>query len=127
MKRNTHLEIDEALCGKVIELDGGRAVVELQTVATMAADEQGLVHGGFIFGAADFAAMAAVNEPTVVLASSSCRFTAPSRVGDVIVFTATVVENEGRKYRVEVVGLQEATAVFKGEFSCVVTPKHVLV
>lgn len=27
---------------------------------------QGLVHGGFIFGAADFAAMSAVNNPFVL-------------------------------------------------------------
>lgn len=32
----------------------------------MAADEYRLVHGGFIFGLADYAVMLAINEPTVV-------------------------------------------------------------
>lgn len=122
----THLNIDERLCGRVVSLAEGSAVVELRTVPEMAADERGLVHGGFIFGAADYAAMVAVNEPTVVLASSSCTFTAPSRVGDVIVMRAAVVRSEGRKHTVEVVAVQGDAAVFKGEFLCVVTREHVL-
>jgi len=45
----------------------------------MAVDQMGLVHGGFTFGAADFAAMAAVNDPNVVLVSSECRFFKPCK------------------------------------------------
>jgi len=126
MTLKTHLKIDNGLCGRVTSLEEGRATVELQTVSAMAADEQGLVHGGFIFGAADYAAMAAVNEPTVVLASSSCKFLAPSRAGEVIVFNANVTQSEGKKHKVEVTGTAGETAVFKGEFACVVTAKHVL-
>lgn len=126
MKQNTHLGIDPSLCGAVTELKEGFARVELHTTELMAADEMGLVHGGFIFGAADYAAMTAVNEPTVVLAGSSCRFLAPSKVGDVIVFEANVVQSEGRKQRVEVTGTYDGKAVFTGEFKTVVTPQHVL-
>jgi len=122
----THLKIDVGLCGSVTSLNEGSAAVELVTVAAMAADERGLVHGGFIFGAADYAAMAAVNEPTVVLASSSCKFLAPSRVGDVIVFNASVSESEGKKHKVNVSGISGEMVVFKGEFTCIVTPRHVL-
>lgn len=123
---DTHLKIDNGLCGSVTSLNEGSAVVELVTTAQMAADEAGLVHGGFIFGAADYAAMAAVNAPTVVLAGSSCKFLAPTRAGESVVFEATVVERDGRKARVEVVGRSAETEVFRGEFKTVVTPSHVL-
>jgi len=43
----------------------------------MAADARGLVHGGFTFGLADYAAMLAVNEPTVVLASAQTKLITP--------------------------------------------------
>jgi len=126
MTLNTHLKIDTALCGSVITLSGGYAEVELKTTSVMAADEAGLVHGGFIFGAADYAAMAAVNEPTVVLAGSSCRFLAPSKAGDTLLFKASCVENDGKKYRITVEAYCGETAVFTGEFKAVVLPAHVL-
>ena len=47
----------------------------------MAADGRGLVHGGFTFGLADFAAMCAVNDPNVVLGAATCKFLAPVQVG----------------------------------------------
>jgi acyl-coenzyme A thioesterase PaaI-like protein len=126
MMLKTHLKIDNGLCGTVIALEEGYAAVELETTPQMAADERGLVHGGFVFGAADYAAMAAVNEPTVVLAASRCRFLAPSKVGDELLFKAKCVENDGKKYMVTVTGYCGETEVFTGEFKTVVTPRHVL-
>jgi acyl-coenzyme A thioesterase PaaI-like protein len=126
MTLKTHLKIDQGLCGTVTRLAEGAATVELKTTACMAADEKGLVHGGFVFGAADYAAMAAVNQPTVVLAGSRCRFLAPSKVGDVIVFKAESIENDGKKYLVTVKGYCAETEVFSGEFKTVVTKAHVL-
>ncbi|MHC3993981.1 hotdog domain-containing protein [Thiomicrolovo sp. ZZH C-3] len=123
---NTHLKIDNGLCGTVITLEKGRAAVELETTPVMAADEKGLVHGGFIFGAADYAAMACVNEPTVVLAGSSCRFLAPSKVGDTLLFKAESLEDDGKKYQITVNAYCGETKVFTGEFTAVVLPKHVL-
>ncbi|WP_345970947.1 hotdog domain-containing protein [Sulfurimonas sp. HSL1-6] len=123
---NTHLNIDTALCGNVITLDKGYAAVELETTPAMAADDKGLVHGGFIFGAADYAAMAAVNEPTVVLAGSSCRFLAPSQVGETLLFKAECLENDGKKYQITVNAYCGETKVFSGEFTAVVLPAHVL-
>lgn len=126
MTLNTHPNIDQELCGRVISLEEGSAVVELQTTERMAADAKGLVHGGFIFGAADYAAMVAVNAPTVVLAASSCRFLAPTRAGETVVFTAECTENFDRKYRVTVKGHCGEAEVFSGEFTAVVTRAHVL-
>ena len=81
MQLNTHLNINTALCGKVTKLEANYAEVLLHTTQQMSADEQGLVHGGFIFAAADYAAMSAVNDPYVVLGASASKFVAPVKVG----------------------------------------------
>ena len=90
MQRNTHLNINTSLCGKVIKLQENYAEVLLHTTQQMSADMQGLVHGGFVFAAADYAAMSAVNDPYVVLGSSSSKFVAPVKVGGVVLCKATV-------------------------------------
>ena len=126
MTLNTHLQINTALCGDVIELKEGYAQVLLKTTVEMAADDKGLIHGGFIFGAADFAAMTAVNEPNVVLAGSSCKFLAPSKIGDSITLEAIIVKSEGFKHLVEVTGTSNGQTVFSGEFKTAVTKVHVL-
>ena len=126
MLQNTHLKINTNLCGEVLELIKGYAKVALKTDEKMAADEEGLIHGGFIFGAADFAAMCAINEPNVVLTGSSCRFLAPSTIGDTLEFEATVVEQDGPKAVVEVVGHCNGRDVFTASFKTYVTNEHVL-
>ena len=58
--------------------------MELLTNRSMAVDETGLVHGGYIFGLADYAAMIAVNHPNVVLGSSEVKFLKPVRAGETV-------------------------------------------
>jgi len=126
MQQNTHLKIDNGLCGEAVKIGKGLAHVSLVTTQQMAADNEGLVHGGFIFGAADFAAMCAVNEPNVVLGSGECRFLAPSRVGDIIDFEARIVEREGARAVVEVSAASGERPLFRARFKTVVTNEHVL-
>lgn len=92
----------------------------------MAADAHGLVHGGFVFGLADHAAMLAINEPTVVLGSASVRLSAPVRVGQPLRATATVTEHAGKKHQVQVEVEAEGTVVLTGQLTCFVPPRHVL-
>jgi acyl-CoA thioesterase len=122
----THEMINHTLSGDLERLENGYAKVKLSTNEDMRADEVGLVHGGFIFSAADFAAMAAVNEPNVVLAGSNCQFLAPVRVGDEVLFEAKVRHKEGRKRNVVVTGYAYEIKVFEAEFKTVVTERHVL-
>ena len=126
MKLNTHLDIDTSLCGKVIKLEEGYVEVLLHTTQQMTADKQGLVHGGFVFGAADFAAMSAVNDPYVVLGSSSSKFLAPVKVGDVLLCKATIVSEKGKKRVVEVEAFVSDDLVFEGSFTTFVLNSHVL-
>jgi acyl-CoA thioesterase len=123
---NTHERINTVYSGEIIKLESGYSKVMLETNEVMRADEVGLVHGGFIFSAADFSAMVAVNEPNVVLASCNCLFLAPVRVGDTVTFEATEHQKEGRKRNVTVRGFVHEIKVFEGEFKTVVTERHVL-
>ena len=126
MQLNTHLNIDTSLCGKVTKLQENYAEVLLHTTQQMTADDQGLVHGGFIFGAADYAAMSAVNDPYVVLGASSSKFTAPVKVGDAVLCKAEVVSEKGKKKIVEVMAYVSDKLVFEGKFTTFVPDKHVL-
>jgi len=122
----THERINHDLCGEISKLEDGKVEVKLETIAEMVADESGLIHGGFIFSTADYAAMAAVNEPNVVLVASDCQFLSPVKYGDVVKFVAKVRHKEGRKRNVNVIANVLDIKVFEGEFKTVVTDRHVL-
>jgi uncharacterized protein (TIGR00369 family) len=122
----THHAIDRELCGTPVALAEGTATVSLVTTLRMAVDEHGLVHGGFVFGLADHAAMLAINEPTVVLGSADLRFLAPVRAGQRVVATARVVERPGKKILVDVEASADEVVVLTGRLTCFVPPRHVL-
>lgn len=122
----THAAISAALCGQPVAMGEGTATVRLSTTTTMAADDRGLVHGGFVFGAADHAAMLAVNDPNVVLGQADTRFLAPVSAGQVVVLVAERTEVRGRKHTVKVTGMAGEKDVFEGTFTCFVLDKHVL-
>ncbi len=126
MQLNTHLNINTSLCGRVIKLQENYAEVLLHTTQQMAADTQGLVHGGFIFGAADYAAMSAVNDPYVVLGASSSKFIAPVKVGAAVICKATITSKKGKKAEVNVKAFVNENLVFEGNFTTFVLPAHVL-
>lgn len=122
----THQAINRDLCGEIHKMDKNHVEVRLITTSDMVADDQGLIHGGFIFSAADYAAMAAVNEKNVVLVACDSQFLSPVKFGDEVNFTAKVRHKEGRKRNVHVIGQVLDIKVFEGEFKTVVTERHVL-
>lgn len=126
MKPNTHLGISEKLCGRVESIEEGTATVALTTTSTMAADDEGLVHGGFVFGAVDYAAMLAVNDPNVVLGSADVRFVAPVKVDDEVLCVATVTETKGKKRVLEVTATVSDGLVLRGTMVAFVLDDHVL-
>ena len=126
MEQRTHEKIAPHLCGRPVELAAGRARVGLLTTSEMAADQRGLVHGGFTFGLADYAAMLAVNEPTVVLASAQVKFLGPVVAGDRLEAEASVERTEGRKRWVKAVVRRDGTPVLEAELLAVVPDTHIL-
>lgn len=122
----THNRIDPELCGKAVEVSEGFSRVSLTTTQQMAADDSGLVHGGFIFGEADYAAMIAVNHPNVVLGGADVRFLKPVKVGETVIAEASVQAVNGKKQTVSVTVYRGTVPVFEGEFTCFVLDAHVL-
>ncbi|WP_373501685.1 hotdog domain-containing protein [Desulfococcus sp.] len=122
----THQKISRRLCGTPVAVETGMSRVELSTTEEMAADDTGLVHGGFVFGLADYAAMIAVNHPNVVLGGADVKFLKPVRVGETITALATVTEEKGKKRLVRVTAAAGDVRVFEGDLACFVLDRHVL-
>lgn len=115
----------------------GHARVTLSVLPEMAADDRGLVHGGFVFGLADHAAMLAINHPHVVLGKAEMKFLAPVTVGESLIAEARSGERQGAKFPVAVEvrrarakghGQEEVEGeiVAAGELICFVPERHVL-
>ena len=126
MKIETHNDIDQGLCGTPVLLEEGLSKVQLLTTQKMTVDGTGLVHGGFIFGLADYAAMIAVNHPNVVLGAANVKFLKPVRVDDMVEAEAKVVSKAGKRHTVFVTAKKGHEQIFEGEFTCFVLDRHVL-
>lgn len=125
MDVRTHEAVSDRYVGRPVAIEDGRATVELETSDEMRVDDSGLVHGGFVFGLVDYAAMLAVNEPTVVLAGADVRFPAPTTVGETVRADATV-EEDGTRPTVTCTAFVDDRVVCEGTFDCVVLDGHVV-
>ncbi|TYT75643.1 hotdog domain-containing protein [Desulfobotulus mexicanus] len=126
MNIQTHQSMDTRLCGVPERVENGTALLTMPTLDCMVADASGLIHGGFLFGLADHAAMLAVNHPNVVLGESTCRFLKPVILGDVVLAEAKIIHSKGKKYEVAVSLRVSSKIVFSGNFICFTPEKHVL-
>lgn len=122
---HTSPAIKIALCGVVTELKKNHATTKLYTTEEMAADSQGLIHTGFIISAANYAALAAINEENAITINSRINLFAPAKLGDVIDFEASAYFDESRKREVRVVGHIKDIKVFEGTFALVMLEEHV--
>ena len=96
MKIITHEEINSGLCGTPIHVEPDFSRIELKTDDSMKVDKQGLVHGGFVFGLADYAAMLAVNDPNVVLGGADVKFLKPVKAGEILIAEAKTALKNGK-------------------------------
>ena len=126
MEIRTHQAINASLCGQPIEVQEGMSRVALSLTKDMVADESGLVHGGFIFGLADYAAMIAVNHPNVVLGAADVKFLKPASAGTSVIAEANVEEIQRNKQWVAVSVSSSQETLFQGMFTCFVLDKHIM-
>ena len=127
MEIKTHADAGPKYLGTPVLIEDNReAEVELMALGEMAVDGKGLLHGGFTFGLADYAAMLAVNHPNVVLGGAECKFLAPVRVGDLMKARAVVTSVKGGRRKVDVDIFVDDRKVFGGIFDCHVLHRHVL-
>ncbi|MEM3404505.1 MAG: hotdog domain-containing protein [Nitrososphaeria archaeon] len=123
----THKHIETRYSGRCIDLiPGKRSIVMLDTQEFMKTDEKGLLHGGFTFSLADYAAMVAVNHTYVVLAEALVSFVLPVKVGARLIAKAHVYRHVKNKYFVKVDVQVDDKTVFVGSFKCLVPTHHVL-
>ena len=122
----THYKINSSLCGKLLILTDGYSRIELSTTEEMIVDDMGLIHGGFIFSLADYAAMLAVNHPNVVLGAAEVRFIQPVRLFDKIIAEAKLERVESKKHYVNVEVKRNEIILFQGKFTCFTPKNHVL-
>ena len=123
---NTHPRAHPTWVGVCLDQDPGAAIATLTASADMAVDDRGLVHGGFVFGLADYAAMLAVDDPNVVLGAADVRLLRPVQIGDALVAQAAVDSQSGKKRIVKVVVRRGETEVLTGTFTAFVLDRHVL-
>jgi len=123
----THLNADPKYLGTPVAIQNGlEAEVELVALREMAVDGKGLVHGGFTFSLADYAAMLAVNHPNVVLSGAECRFLTPVIVGKLMKARAVVTNVKGRRREIDVDVFVGEKRVFRWTLDCYVFDSHVL-
>ncbi|WP_051906773.1 MULTISPECIES: thioesterase [unclassified Sulfurospirillum] len=122
----THLKIKSTLVGNLVAMAKNTSKVVLQTTHEMSVDEFGLIHSGFLFGSAEYAAVAAVNEPNVVIIGCRSKFFAPAKVGDLITFEARGRFEDARKREIKVIGMINEIKVFEGLFQAVLLERHIL-
>lgn len=103
VQQRVYLEADGSF-GEVRELKKGQAKVWLVTTPAMSVDHMGLVHAGFLFSSASFAAMCAVNDPNAILIGADTKFLAPIEVGNEVEFRAKALQNDTKKREVKVEG-----------------------
>jgi len=130
MPIETHKQINRKLCGTPIRMKEGYCVIELKTTKAMRVDKSGLIHGGFIFGAADYAAMLAVNHPNVVLGAATFNFKKPVVVGEKLYAEAHISKTENGKKNVKVIVKRESPksqdVIGEGNFTCFTPKQHIL-
>jgi len=126
MEQKTHFKINKHLSGELIELKEGYCKIRLVTTSEMITDDSGLIHGGYTFGLADYAAMLAINHPNVVLGGADVRFVVPVIKGDILIAEGLVIRTEGKKIIVDVNIKREEEIVFIGQFICFAPEKYVL-
>lgn len=122
---NTSPNIKITLSGVVTELKKNRAKTKLFTSDEMVCDNEGLVHSGFIISAANYAALAAINEIYAITINSRINLFGPAKIGDVVEFEASAHFDESRKREVRVIGRIKDIKVFEGTFSLVVLEEHI--
>ncbi|MGX2982363.1 PaaI family thioesterase [Helicobacter sp. 23-1045] len=111
------------LCGEIVEMTPNSAVVKFSPSKDMICDENMLIHNGFLFNAASFCAMAAVNEANSVIIYSSTKFLSPFEFGNEITFKAKSAQSDLKKREVAVEGFLYNLKIFEAEFHIAVFEK----
>ena len=113
------------IVGELVELYRDKAVVRFRPNERMIMDESKMIHAGFVFNAASFAAMAAINKKYSVLIASDVKFLAPIELGHEITFKAQAIQSDTKKCEVKVEGFLLDIKIFDSLFHIAVFDKKI--
>ena len=113
----THTSVCENHSYEVIALEPGFAKVRFQTRLAEKIDKTSYIYEASIFSCANFAAIAAINEPQNHLISARVDFLNPIQAEDEeVIFEATASTNSSGKKEVQVAGFVKGITVFESRF-----------
>lgn len=116
-------KISRDLCGEIIKQTKNKAEVRFVPVESMIMDDNMLIHHGFVFCAASFCAMSAVNEPNSMIIYSETKFLSPIELNNDITFKGRALQSDTKKREVVVEGFLYNIKVFDATFHIIVFDK----
>ncbi|PAF52296.1 thioesterase [Helicobacter sp. 13S00477-4] len=108
-------KIDVSLYGELLSLSKNKAEVFFVPTETMIYDDES-IHPGFVFSAAAYTAMCAINKKNSIIISSETKFLAPIEYGHELVFKANAIQGEAKKCEVKVEGFLLDIKIFDAIF-----------
>ncbi len=113
----THKNIHKNHSYNLIELSENYAKISIKSKNSESVDEKSIIYDGSIFSAANFCAMAAINDEDSFLINANVDFLNQiNRDDEDIVFEARANTNSSGKKHIEVLGKVNNIAVFSGNF-----------
>lgn len=118
-------EMSPLIVGELLELYRDKAIVKFTPNERMAMDESKMIHAGFVFNSASFAAMAAINKKYSVLIAADVKFLAPIELGHEVIFKAEAIQSDTKKREVKVEGYLLDIKIFDSLFHIAVFDKKI--
>lgn len=126
---NDDLEVCTAMSpnvvGELVDLAKNKATVRFAPGDKMIMDDNKMIHAGFVFNSASFAAMAAINKKYSVLIAADVKFLAPIEPGHEVIFKAEALQNDIKKCEVKVEGFLLDIKIFDSIFHIAVFDKKI--
>jgi len=114
---NSYKNIHTHHAYKLIELKEDYAKIAINSKKSETVDHENIIYDGAIFSAANFCAMAAINQKHTFLISANIDFLNQINTDDDdVIFEAHAASNISGKKQIEVIGKINDITVFQGDF-----------
>ncbi|HIV49323.1 PaaI family thioesterase [uncultured Helicobacter sp.] len=113
-------------CGDILTLTRGAANVRFVPEEHMVMDQEAhnsLIHAGYIFNTAAYAAMAAINKRHSIMIAADVKFLSPIELGHEVLFKAVATQMDTKKCEVKVEGFLLDIKIFDSLFHIAVFDK----
>lgn len=123
---NVCKELPANVVGEIVEFYNGKIVTKFTPTNRMLMDDNsGMIHAGYVFNAASYAAMAAINKKYSILIAADIKFLAPIELGHEVVFKAKAIQSDMKKCEVKVEGYLLDIKIFDSLFHIAIFDKKI--